>query len=65
MTIAGVTCAISSSTTTQIICLTGSYSQSSISSLVQVNIQGLGVASNVSKSKFCLNENEKFYLLKF
>ena len=47
VTIAGVRCTILSSTSTQIRCLTGSYSQSSIISLIQVNVQNFGLALNV------------------
>ena len=52
MTIAGTACAILTSTSTQITCQTGIFSQSSISSLVQVNVQDLGIALNVRKIFF-------------
>lgn len=48
VTIAGSTCDLVSVSTTQIVCLTGSYDSSSIKALVQVNINDIGLAINVN-----------------
>ena len=48
VTIAGSECTVVSSTTTQIICQTGTYSYSSTKALIKVTIKDVGVAINVN-----------------
>lgn len=49
VTIGGSTCDLFSVDTTEIVCYTGSYAYSSTKALVQVYVNNVGVASNVSQ----------------